>query len=92
MWDVSSLYGLTGMEFEMERNRILSEYILSLPEEKRKVAYAKQLEIESVRISADDEEFNKWLMSQISENLGNISDQFVAMKHLIDGAPRNLSP
>ena len=92
MWDVSGLYGLTGMQFEIERNRIISGHILSLPEKHRKAAYTKQIQIDMHRISKNDAEFNAWLAVEIKDNLENLSDQLIRLKNIIDGPPRTLLP
>jgi hypothetical protein len=87
-WSVETLFGLTGDAFEAERNRIISEYIKSLPEgRERNMSYAKQLELDLKREMMQPDEFNRYLAAQITESLENLADQLTALKHLIDGPP-----
>lgn len=86
-WSVDTLFGLTprSVEWEAERARIIHEFIKSLPPERQKKALLTQLEIEVKQLELGPTEFDHWLWSQITENLENLSDQLVAVKHLVDG-------
>lgn len=86
-WSVETLFGLTGDAFETERNRIIVEYIKSLPPEKRNVAYATQLSVDLKRETLSPEEFSRWLVQEMNEHLENLSDQLVSLKHIIEGPP-----
>lgn len=79
--------------FEAERNRIISEYIRALPEEKRAAAYAMQLKIDEARLRLSDEDLLKWMVAEAAELQANLVDQFNYVAHkaeelkkLVDGA------
>lgn len=87
-WSVETLFGLTGIEFERERDRIIREHLNSLPEEQRKKAFLLQIELDLKRETMSPAEFDSYLQMLITENLENLADQMIALKHHIDGAPR----
>lgn len=67
--------------FEAERNRIISEYISSIPEPHRNAAYAFQLKIDEARMRLSQDEFLKWMQQEARELAENLSDQFLAVQH-----------
>lgn len=70
---IEALVGLEGMAFEAARSKIISDYIKSLPEDKRKKAYLLQLEIDAHRMANPDSHL-PWLMTQLSERMENLAD------------------
>jgi hypothetical protein len=85
--DLSHLAGLSEMEFEAERNRIIREYIFSLPEGRRKAAYLYQLRVDKERIERSPEDFTRWLGAEMVENLLNLEDALSALKQAVQGHP-----
>lgn len=94
--NVEHLRELAGdaLAFESERNRIISEYLKSLPKERRAAAYAMQVEIDLARETMSSDELLVWMCRQAAERLENLSDQFQAIKHQLiplPSAPRSPS-
>lgn len=87
-WDVSSLYGLTGDAFELERMRIIDGYLQTLSAERRKEALSLQLTLDLARLKMSESEFELHLAKLIAENLENLSDQLVALRNVIAGPPK----
>lgn len=87
-WNIDSLKGLTGDAFEAERNRIISSYIKSLPEERRTATYAMQCKIDLARETMPNEEFLLWMVREMAEQLENLSDACVHLSHLVLGPPK----
>lgn len=81
--NLSYLALLSKMEFEAERNRLISQYILSLPEERRKKAYLHQLNVDEKRINLSPEEFMKWIQLELNENLLNLEDAMSSLQHIL---------
>lgn len=81
--DLSRLYELRHDKhlFEVERNRLICEYISSIPEENRKSAYLMQLKIDEARMRLSPEELLQWMQHEASELAENLSDQFLAIAH-----------
>lgn len=73
--------------FERERSRLITEYIMSLPDKQRKLAYAMQIEIDLARETMSSDELLKWMCAQATEKLANIDDLFLAIKHQLIPLP-----
>jgi hypothetical protein len=86
-WSVDSLFGLTGDAFERERSRIIAEFIKAQPEDRRKKVHLAQLNIDIKRHNLSPEDFNKWLASELTENLENLQDQLLALRGILNGPP-----
>jgi len=88
-WTVETLYALRDdpLAFEKERERIIHEYLVSLPPERRKAAYAMQCEFDLARETLSSDELLKWTARKATELAENLSDQLVYVKHQIDGKP-----
>ena len=67
--------------FEAERNKVISAYIKSLPEERRNAAYAMQCKIDVARQKMSQEEFLRWMSNEAYEISMNIEDQFNFIGH-----------
>ncbi len=67
--------------FEQERNRLVTEYIKSVPEEHRAAAYAMQCKIDLARMTLSPEEFLKWMQREMAELGENLADQFAFIGH-----------
>lgn len=63
--------------FELERGQIIKDYIMSLPEDKRKRVYAYQLKIDLARLTLSSEELLVWMAREAREMAANLEDQFV---------------
>lgn len=85
MDDLSYLAALSPLDFEIERTRLLAEHIQLLPEDKRKKAFALQLEIDTNRITHPDDHL-AWLMTQIGERIEDLFDQW---QHALTAATGN---
>lgn len=82
--DLSYLANLSELEFEAERCRLIMAEIENAPTpELRKKGLLLQMEIDTRRDTMPRDQFIGSLLSQASENLENLSDQFVALKHTI---------
>jgi hypothetical protein len=90
-WTVETLYALKDdpVAFETERSRIISEYIKSLPEDRRKTAYAMQCKIDLARETMSGSDFLLWMGKEAVELGENLADQLLAIRHLVDGPPRS---
>jgi len=67
--------------FERERNRLISDYIKSLPEERRAAAYLMQLRIDEARLRLSQEELLMWMQREAVELAANLGDQFSYLGH-----------
>jgi hypothetical protein len=67
--------------FEAERNRLISDYIKSLPEENRTAAYAMQCKIDAARMTMSSDELLQWMVREAAELNANLSDQFSFIGH-----------
>jgi hypothetical protein len=67
--------------FERERNRIISEYLKSLPPERRMAAYATQIQVDLARETMSSDELLVWMCREAAEKLENLSDQFQAVRN-----------
>jgi len=81
--DIEHLYALRHDEdrFEAERNRIISTYIKSLPEERRHAAYAMQCRVDLARMTMTQGDLLKWMIAEAAELQANLSDQFGFIGH-----------
>lgn len=70
--------------FEIERNRIISGYIKSLPEHQQKRAYLMQCRIDIARATLNDEELLEWFKLEAQELAENIDDLFLSIKNRTD--------
>lgn len=86
-WTVESLHGLTGDAFEDERNRIIMDYFKSLPENRRRTAYAMQCRIDLARMTLSEEDYLRWFQAQGLELAENLADQLVRFKGIVEGPP-----
>ena len=76
--------------FEAERNRIISTYIKSLPEERRTAAYAMQCKIDVARMQLSDEELLKWMANEARELTENLTNQLSFVGHKVADIKRQL--
>lgn len=67
--------------FEAERNRLISDYIKSLPEHQRVAAHAMQCKIDLARQTLSPDEFLKWMQQETAEMARNMNDLFLAVQH-----------
>jgi hypothetical protein len=70
--------------FEWARNALISDYIKSLPEDRRHAAYAMQCKIDVARMKLSPEEFLVWMQREAVELGDNLADQFSFIKHKIE--------
>lgn len=82
--DLSYLANLSEFEYEAERCRLIEAELdkASTPELRRK-GLALQLRLDQRREQMSSEQFMASLVRDMSENIENISDQFVALQHTI---------
>ena len=66
--------------FENERTRIIESYIKSLPENRRKIAYAFQLQLDLKRYSLSSADFIAYCVAKIGEN----AEQLQALIQTLD--------
>jgi Protein of unknown function (DUF3135) len=59
-------------EFERERSRIIRAHIESLPEERRKAAYAFQLELDLKRLHLSGSDFMTYCIAKITDNMDQL--------------------
>jgi hypothetical protein len=82
-WSVESLFGLSGIEFEIERCRIISDYLKTLSPAAAERARLFQADIDGKRREMSPEAFSAWLWMSMSENMENTIDQFGHVKQII---------
>lgn len=89
---VDHLYALAGDEdaFERERNRLITEYIKSIPEQHRRAAYAMQCKIDAARLTLGPQEFLAWMQLEALELAENLGDQFSFIAHKAQDIKRDL--
>jgi hypothetical protein len=80
MQSIEDLSGLSELEFERRRSQILSDHIKSLPEDRRKQAYALQLQLDLKRAKMGSEEFMKHCLREATANLETIGSQFEVLQ------------
>jgi hypothetical protein len=90
--DLSYLGTMSEGDFEAERSRLIMEHIQSLPEDKRKVAYLEQLQIDHARITMSPEAFMTWLGERMRENLANLGDQMLALTRVLQPGEPPIKP
>ena len=78
------------IRFEAERSRLISEYINSLPEERRRSAYLMQLKIDEARVKLSDDELLAWMVREATELQENLADQFNAIRNTATRLKRSL--
>jgi len=78
-------------KFEAERNRLISEYIKSVPEEHRVAAYAMQCKIDVARMTLSCDELLVWMVSEAAELGANLDDQFAFIGHKAADMKKTLS-
>lgn len=79
-WSVDTLAGLEGPAFEVERERIVTEFLSSVPNQQRREALtAQQIQLDLLREQVSHPEFMAHLAHQMAETLANLSDQFSAI-------------
>ena len=72
--------------FEIQRMLLIRREIAALPADQRMKAMAFQMGLDRER-DADPTGFAPSLWARIGENMENLGDQFVSLKHLIVGPP-----
>lgn len=72
MQPIEDLSGLSELEFEARRSRILSDHIKSLPEDRRKAAYLFQLQLDLKRMSMSSNEFMIYCFKEAGHNMDSI--------------------
>lgn len=87
MEDLSYLAGLSELEFEAERCRIIKQYLDNLPPDRRKKAQALQMQLDVERSTSTPEVFLASLVGRIRENVENMEDQALAMQHALGHRP-----
>ena len=80
MQDLSYLGTLDETSFEAERCRLIANELLKVAPERRKKLVILQMELDQVRDKVSPEEFMRYCMARISENLENLGDQFGLLK------------
>ena len=80
MQDLSYLGTLDETSFEAERCRLIANELLKVAPERRKKLVILQMELDQVRDKGSPEEFMRYCMARISENLENLGDQFGLLK------------
>lgn len=83
--NLTYLSKLTDEQFELERARIISEYLSSLPAGSQKKLRSFQSELDLLRLSSTPEDFMKHLADALRENLENLGDQLVSLRNLTVG-------
>jgi hypothetical protein len=79
-----NLAKLNEFDFEAERCRIINSYLDGLTPDQRKLALSQQLELELLRDKSTPEEFLSSLLASLRENIENLDDQVLALKHLYE--------
>lgn len=69
--------------FERERNRLITEYMQSLPADKRRVAYAMQVKIDLARETMSNDEFLRWMANEAQKLAANLDDQVTAFRNCV---------
>lgn len=84
----SYLAGLSDLEFEAERCRLIGQEINNAPPELRSKLLVAQMELDQLRNKTTPEQFMTMALRQATENMENISDSFVAIGHLTGIKPQ----
>ena len=87
MQPIEDLSGLSEYEFEARRSKIISDYIKSLPEDRRKKAYVFQLELDLKRIKMEPQAFMAHCFSEVGQNLERTSELFQVVQAKMGFAP-----
>lgn len=74
--------------FEIERSKILGDFIRSLPEEKRKSAYLFQQQLDDCRPAMTSSEFLQHCITHMQSNIDKIEDMTNEAIMLITDAKR----
>lgn len=64
------------VRFEAERSKLISDYISSLPEERRAAAWAMQQKIDQARKTLSGDKLLAWMVGEAVELQANVVDQF----------------
>ncbi len=80
MQPIEDLSGLSELEFERRRSQILTDHIMSLPEDRRKQAYAFQLELDAKRLRMSPEAFMLHCLTEARKNLEVIGSKFEVLQ------------
>lgn len=81
---MTDLAKLNEFDFEAERCRIINSYLDGLTLDQRKLALLQQFKLERLRDKSTPEEFLSSLLVSLRENIENLDDQVLALKHLIE--------
>lgn len=81
--DLTYLAALSQQEFEIERCRLIGEFLDSAPAEHRVKLLETQLKIDAIRDTVSHEELMVHLCREMSEAVENLSDQFVLIRNTL---------
>lgn len=87
MQTIGDLSGLSELEFEARRAKIINDHMKSLPEDQRKKALAFQLQLDLKRETMGPEAFMEHCFKQMGTNLEKISSHFEVLKALVCPPP-----
>lgn len=76
--------------FEVERSRLISDFIKSMPEEHRMAAYAMQCKIDAARLTMSSDELLQWMVREFAELQANMMDQFAFIGHKVADIKKQL--
>lgn len=80
---LQKLFTADEFEFEKERTRILQEYFLSLPEDRREEAVKYQAQLESMRKILTTDQYSAFLWGKISSNLKDLMSANDGLQQLL---------
>lgn len=83
MDDLSYLADLSETEFEIERCRLINEELNKVPKHLRTKLLEYQFVLDVRREKLSPTEFLTSLVSDMSENVENLSDQFVSIQNTL---------
>lgn len=81
--DLSYLANLSSLEFELERCRIIGDFLDSVPDDLRGKILTTQIKIDEIRDAVSKDDFLQYLCGEMSESLENLVDQFVAIRNAL---------
>lgn len=79
--DLRHLQGLSPIDFEAERCRIIGDFLATLPPDRRSKVYLYQMRIDEARDRLSPDDFLRWMQAEARELADNMSDLFLAVAH-----------
>lgn len=81
---MATLAATNAPAFEAERKRLISEQLLSIPEDKRAKYEALQAELDVLRAGLPPDQFMNELVRRLQENLLDLNDQLNAIQTMVE--------